>query len=143
MSTWALMRAVGKCIYEPDKFSAAEERLMQDSFNTWVEAIKWEKEKAEQQSRNDIKLFGKKMFFDHKYTEEELQLEAMASMLRDNMEGKLEEQKALFKRTGVDYKKYLGFPEAYTEQDFINGQKALEESIKANPDEHRNPKDKK
>lgn len=71
--------------------------------------------------------------------EEEVEhvLSNINEIMEQDAQGKLEARKKLFKETGVCYKKFHRLPEAYTAQDFINGQRALEEHKKANPEEYQ------
>lgn len=55
-------------------------------------------------------------------------------LMREDEEGALEARKQLFKDKGVDYKKFHRLPEAYNAKDFFQGQRALEEHIRENPE---------
>ena len=83
-----LYRLVLKSIYDKSNMTPAEERLMQDSFINWAKKI------------------GIKHW-------EQVRLEELAWFTYQDSKGKFDERKALFKRTGVDYKKFYRLPEAY------------------------------
>ena len=133
-----LFRAILKFIYEPQNMSLAEEREMMDSFNNWKNAIDFEKEKLAALRNYDLKLFGR---LDdnispntHGLAEEEYQLEMMAELLVKDQAGEFDTRKINFKEKGIDYMKFHRLPEAYKPEDFIEGQKALEEHEKKFPE---------
>lgn len=132
-----LLRYVLKFIYDESNMSSTEIQTMQESFVDWNNTISLEDEKLFKLQARDLKTFGHKITTEHKYSEEKLQLENLACLLRDNDEGKLDNRKALFKNHDIDYRKFHRLPEAYTLQDFINGQETLEEHKRTNPDDYR------
>lgn len=118
-----LWRYVAKFIYDELNMNWYDIHKMQESIVDWKNAIDLEQEKLFIIQAADFKTFGKIVTTDHKYMEEQFQLENMAEMLKENEEGKFDEQKRMFKLTGVDYRKVFRFAEAYEEKDFIDGAK--------------------
>lgn len=123
-----LWLAVLKFVYDQANMSALEVREMQESIINWANAIEFEKEKLAQIQAADIRLFGRKITSEHKYSEEEYQLELMAKLLKENESGELDGRKATFKEHGIDYKKFHRVPGAVTQEDMEKGKKLLKES---------------
>lgn len=136
LSISALWELVLKSIFDTENFTFAEESSMQTSIVNWKSAIEIEDEKLAKYQAEDIIRFGKSTIDDHKYTEHKLQIQTMAKMIDDNNKGGLEEKKMFFKRHGICYRKYFRLPNAHTNEDYINGQKALQKSMEEHPEDY-------
>lgn len=83
-----LLRLVLLHIYEPEKLSLVDEKFMQSSMISWA---------------------------NHAMpTEDEVYYtQRLGWLLKENMEGRLEDRKRAFKEYGINYKKFHRLPEAY------------------------------
>jgi len=82
-----LLRLVLLHIYEPEKLSLADEKFMQSSIISWANHAMPTEEEAH-------------------YTQR------LGWMLKENMEGRLEDRKRLFKEHDINYKKFHRLPES-------------------------------
>lgn len=116
----AVWRLALKLVYEPENMSLSEQQQMKESIVSWKQHLDLRKE------------FG----FNAVDEENQCRLELIAKLLKDDQEDLLLKRKITFKVHNIDYKKFYRLPEAYTKQDFINGQKTLEKHKKENPEEY-------
>lgn len=130
-----LLRAVLKFIYDENNMGPAEIREMQESIITWDSAIKIENEKLATIQAADVKVFGRKLTVTHRYSEEQIILQKLASLLVDNQSGKLDTRKRLFKEKNIDYRKFHRLPEAYKKEDFVKAAIEKKEYDKINPEQ--------
>lgn len=117
----SLFRAVLKSIYELEKMTVQEHDQMIESIESWTNHIKYRRE----------------MGFNAIDEENAFALGMIGTLYKQDQEGKFNNRKIMFKEKNIDYRKYHRLPEAYRPVDFHNGQKALEEHMRTNPEEYR------
>lgn len=130
-----LFRAALKFIYDEENMSLAEIRRMQESIIDWKKAIDLEMEKLAAIQAADMKVFGRPITTEHKYSEEEFQLGEIALMLEENAEGKFEKRKQTFKAHRIDYRKFHGIPGASTPEEYARAAEMKAEYDRKNPEQ--------
>lgn len=117
---YILYRMVLDLVYAPETLSSSAIQAIFDSIKKYEKNFAWARS-------NGILMSA---------VEEEVEhvLSNIKEIMEDDEAGRLELRKQNFKDKGVCYKKFHRLPEAYKAQDFINGQRALEEHKRANPE---------
>lgn len=124
----SLLRLVLRFIYEQDKMSAADVRLMQFSMIKWKRHLDDEIEKYNAR----FKLDGKHRTPDHEFLQDYLQ--RLGWLLKKDQDGKFDRRKELFKMHRIDWRKFHRLPEAFMPEDFLRGQEVYREYAKKNPE---------
>lgn len=141
-----LMRLVLKFIYvytnkwddrnlraDKERMSLDEVKLMEVSIVWWANV---ELKRIKQKNERKLWLFKATIdqlnLDEQKFVEEKLQI--MGWMLQQNELGKFDARKEEFYYKSIDWRKFHRLPEAYTEKDFAEGQEALAEFNRKNPD---------
>lgn len=125
INIYVLYRMVLKFVYAPHEMSNKEIDMMTESLIGYRKGIKW---------AQDNDMMGT---IDE---EIEINIKAMEEILREDKSGELDEQKELFRKHNIDYRKFHRLPEAYTPEDFIKGAEALKETMKQNPQDYEKEK---
>lgn len=102
----SLKRYVLRSVYEPEKMSAQEMRLMQESIINWSQHLKLKRE----------------IGFSAVEEEVQIALEEMADLIKRNDNGELEKRKELFREKNIDWRKFHRLPDAYNLEDFARAE---------------------
>jgi hypothetical protein len=111
-----LSRTALQYIYEPEKMSASEIRMMEQSVVNWKQKIDLD---------HDLMRVNE---------QEEYLLQRIGYILKRNEEGGFNERKAFFKQHNINWRKYHRFPEAYNIADRIKALEELEKWNRNNPE---------
>lgn len=122
----SLVRVALRSIYEHGTVSASEIRQMHESIIAWNQHITLRKEMSSDILKNE----------NSDQEGEEICLEYVAGILKDNDDGKLEKRKEFFRQHNIDWRKFYRLPEAFSPKDFIRGQAILEQHKKDNPEDY-------
>ena len=98
----SLLRLVLKTIYETSKITSQDEDTIMCSMIDWKNHLDFQRESG----------FG---IIDE---ENQISLEYIGKLLKDNMDGRLDKRKELFIRHGIDYKKFYRLPGSWKPEDF-------------------------
>ena len=116
----AVWRLVLKLIYDYKNMSVAEETQMRESIKHWKNHIEYKSE----------------IGLDAVNEEHKMMLEIIRGHIQQDMDGSLEKRKRMFRQHNINYKKFYRLPEAYKKEDFVHGEKVLQEHMKTNPEDY-------
>ncbi len=116
----SLFREVLRSIYALESMTPMEHDTMMYSIEGWTKHLKYKKE----------------MGLSAVDEETKVSLMIMMSLIKLDQEGKLDQRKAMFKEKGIDYRKFHRLSEAFTQEDFDKGARALEKHKKDNPGDY-------
>jgi hypothetical protein len=99
----ALQRVVLKSIYIPKNLTSTEITEMENSIVFWKESLEIKKNSGMMNAIDEENLEA---------------LQQIAYLIRENQEGNLDKRKESFARHGIDYRKFHGLQEAFTQEGF-------------------------
>ena len=137
---YELFRLVLKYVYDYEHLSDQDENRMKNSIQNWFVWVQEEKRRRIDKYGPGANLEGTPVGLKGTYLDEvEFAIQGYAWLLRENDKGRLEARKSQFKKHGIDYRKFYRLPEAYNPGDFVKARRALEQAMKANPDDYTTP----
>ena len=104
-----LARLVGKFIFAKNEMTQDEFKMLDKGLNEWLSAVNLDEDEK----------------YEAKY---------LANLIIEDQKGKYDVRKAVIKEHKLDWRKCLRFPEAYVAEDFIRGQKVLDQWNRDNPE---------
>ena len=116
LDIYSLFWTAVRYIFEPDKMSASQIRLMEQSVINWHQKISLDRD---MQRVNE---------------QEAYLLDVIGTILKGNMEGKFEARKKLYREHKIDWRKAYGMPGSHTVEDYAKGQENYNKWAKENPE---------
>ena len=116
LDIYSLFWTALRYIFEPEKLSANQIRMMEQSVVNWSQKIELDRDR---QRVNE---------------QEEYLLQIIGTLLKGNMEGKFESRKKLYREHHLDWRKVYGMPGAHTQESFAKGKQIYEKWAKENPE---------
>ena len=116
-----LKRLVDQYVFEQEKMSNAECDLMYTQIGAWTKLLHWRRENGFELSSGE--------------TQEEFMLGFLCLKIKEKEEGHFDEMLKLFKDKNINWRKFLGYAEAYSPGDFVRAQRMYLEYAAKHPEQ--------
>jgi len=122
INVYTLLRMVQTMVYRPESMKLVEFDIIHRSISQLKKGFAWARQEnismgaVEQEAENVL-------------------MEIEDLILQDSS-GELDLRRELFRKHGIDYRKFCHWPEVYKPEDFIRAQEELKKTMESNPEEY-------